>query len=302
MPAIDLAFSEDAVRDLFGTLRDSMHFTKSGSSSGRFRTSYNVGVRFEGGRIDLRNAPDEVRINELDIVYDPLNVALEIDIPELCVGGFCIIPWFGGCALRAPRICLFSSNPDIRIPLNLDGLIESEISGGFNVVPKFYDNPAGNGLNPYEAYAADALDKWRFHLVANWLDIDLIDISDTIGNILDAIIDNFIDNIFGGLPGWARDILSWLLHGISDIIRGILDIVDDIDEWISGLLGDSIGLFDFILEKVGNWLSDRYPIYAIDTPYPILPGNPPDEQPVLLPISSVSTDITNDELILSVDI
>lgn len=301
MANIDLAFSENAVKELFSTLRDSVHITKSGSSSGTFRASYNVGVRLEGGRIDLKDSPDEVKLNELDVVYDPLNVTLEVDIPEVCVGGFCLIPkpWpWSGCLVRAPRICLFSANPDISIPLNLDGLIESEISGGFNVDTKFFDNPDGSGMNPYEAYDDDVLDKWRFHLEARWLDLDVIDVSDTVGNILDAIIDRFINGIFGGLPGWAKDILSWILGGISDIIRGILDIGDDLSEWISDLLGESFGLFDFILNKVADYFLNKYHLYEIDTPYPILPGTPP----VLLPIGSVSTDITDDEIVLSLNI
>lgn len=299
MAAIDLAVSEDTVKLLFGNVRDSVHITKSDSTSGRFRASYNVGVRLEGGKIDLKNAPDEIKLSELDVVYDPLNVALEVDIPEVCVGGFCIIPkpW-GGCFLRAPRLCLFSANPDIRIPLNLDGLIESEISGGFTIETVYYDNPAGNGLNPYQAYTADALDKWRFHLKVRWIDLDLIDISDTVGNIFDRIIDNFINNIFGWLPRWARNILGWLLDGISGIIRGILDITDDFDEWLSDLLGVSFGLFDFIAQEVGNYLSSKNHLFQIDTPYPIMGG----PIPVLLPITNVSTDITNDEIVLSVDI
>jgi len=309
MSNIDLALSEDAIRKAFSGVRDNLHITKSGSSSGNFRASYNAGVRFEGGKIELENSPDQVKISELDVVYDPLNVRLEIDIPRICVGGFCIIPWFGGCAVRAPRICIFESNPDITIPINLDGLIESEISGGFNAAVKFHNNPGGAGLNDYQAYANNVADKWRVHLSARWLDLDIIDISDTVGNILDSLIDSFIDGIFGGLPGWARDILSWLLHGISDIIRGILDIADDIDEWISDLLGVSFGLFDFILDYVANEIAEKYPIYELDTPYPILPGkkpptNPPlpDDFPVLIPINSISTDIKDDEMVISVDI
>lgn len=301
MPNIDIALSEDAVKELFETARDSVNITKSGSSNGRFRASYNAGIRLEGGEVDLKNSPDEIKISELDVVYDPLNVTLEVDIPEVCVGGFCIIPkpWpWSGCLVRAPRICLFSANPDIRIPINLDGLIESEISGGFKPVIKYFDNPAGTGLNPYQAYAANALDKWQLFLEVRWLDLDLIDFADTIGNILDAIIDNFINGIFGGLPTWARNILSWLLHGISDIIRGILDIGDDIDEWLSDLLGTSFGLFDYILDRVANHFLSSFPLYQVDTPYPIMPGN----TPVLLPLNSVAVDITDDEIVLSIDI
>jgi len=301
MPNIDLALSESAIQQVFSTLKNELHFTKSGSSSGNFRASYNVGVRFEGGKLDLKDSPDEIKLSELDVVYDPLNVNLQVDIPELCVGGFCIIPkiFTSGCLVRAPRICLFSANPDINIPINLDGLIESEISGGFNAAVKFYNNPAGNGMNPYQAHKNKVANKWRVHLNARWIDLDIIDISDTIGNILDSLIDRFIDGIFGGLPSWAKEVLSWLLHGISDIIRGILDIADDIDEWISDLLGVSFGLLDFIADFVGNKLSNDNPLYEIDTPYPILPD---DEFPVLIPIKNIVTDVKNDELVLSLDV
>lgn len=299
MATIDLAFSEIAFQQMFNSLRDSVHLTKSGSSSGTFSASYNLGVRLAGGTIDLKNSPDEVEIKELDIIYDPLNVTLGVDIPEMCVGGFCLV-WIPirGCIVRAPRICLFSANPDINIPINLNGLIQSEISGAFELLTQFYDNPAGAGMNPYQAYAANVADKWRFFFNARWLDIDIIDISDTVGNILDAIVDNFINSIFSGLPGWARNILSWLLHGLVDIIREILDIGDDIDEWLSDLLGVSLGIFDFIIEQVANYFLSQRPIYQFDTPYPILQGNPP----VLLPINNVTTDITDTELVLSVTI
>lgn len=298
MANINLAFSENAIQQAFNTVRDSIHITKSGSSTGRFRASYNAGIRLAGGEIDLKNSPDEVKISELDIIYDPLNVRLEVDIPEICIGGFCIIPkpW-GGCFVRAPRICIFSSNPDITIPINMNGLIESEISGAFQIEERFFNNPANAGLNAFQAYAANLSNEWQFFLKARWIDIDLIDIADTVGNILDSIIDNFINGIFGGLPGWARNILSWLLHGVSDIIRGILDIGDDIDEWFSDLLGVSFGLFDFIIDEIANRFLNTNPLYKIPTPYPIIPS-----LPVLLPINSISHDITDDEFIISVDI
>jgi hypothetical protein len=295
MATIDLAFSEAAVQSMFNTLRDSVHITKSGSTGGAFSASYNAGIRLAGGTIDLKDLPDELKLNELDVIYDPLNVTLSVDIPEVCVGGFCLV-WvpFLGCIVRAPRICLFSSNPDISIPINMNGLIQSEISGAFEILTQFFDNPAGAGMNPYQAAAANVADKWRFFLRARWIDLDIIDISDTIGNILDSIIDNFINNIFAGLPGWARDILSWMLHGIADIIRTILNIEDNIDEWISDLLGVSFGLFDYIVQQVSNNFLAGHPIYQFDTPYPI--GG------ILLPINNVSTDIAETEMVLSITI
>lgn len=299
MPTIQLAISENSMKTVLQNLITNFQFSKSGSSTGNFRASYNVGARLTGGTIDLKDTPDEVVLKEIDILWNPLNVTLEVDIPQVCVGGFCIIPNpFGGCWVRAPQICLFTANPDISIPLNLNGLITSEVSGGFYPEIKYFDEPANNGMNSYQAYNANLMDKWQIFLKARWIDLDIIDIADSVGNLLDSIIDNFINGIFGGLPGWAKDILSWLLHGISDIIRGILDIGDDISEWISDLLGVSFGLFDFLLQAIGNYISSSHPLYQISNPYPIIAGN----NPVLIPIENIATDITNDEFVINVTI
>lgn len=299
MSNITLAFSENAVKELFKTVRDSIHIVKSGGSTGTFSATYNAGIRLTGGIIDLKGSPDEIKINELDVVYDPLSVNLAVNIPEIKIGGFCIIPNpFGGCILRAPEIKLFSANPDINIPINLSGLIESEISGGFGLKVKYFDNPANASMNVYQAHQTNLADKWRFHLDPRWIDLDIIDISDTVGNILDSIVNTFINGVFGGLPGWAKDILNYLLGGLVDIVRGILDIGDDIDEWLSDLLGTSFGLFDFITNTVSDYFANKYPLYELENPYPILPGNPA----VLAAITNFAVDINDTEIILTADV
>ncbi len=297
MPSLDIAFSEAAFITLFESLRDNTTIRTSGSTGGTFNASYDAVIRFRGGRVDLKDSPDEIKLNELDILYDRLNLGLAVDIPEVCVGGGCILRIGRRCRIRAPRICLFTSNPDINIPLNLSGFIRSEISGAFDLGISYFDNPAGAGMNVYDAHNNNVSDTWRLNLIPRWLDFDFIDFADTIGDLLDSIVDNFINSIFGGLPGFARDILGWLLHGINDIVRGILDIGDDISEWLSDLLGVSIGLFDYILQKVAEKFSAQEPIYEIENPYPIL------ENPlVLLPINSISKDITDTEIRLSINI
>jgi hypothetical protein len=303
MANIDIAISHTAVKKMAKIQIDNFHVIKSGSTTGNFKATYNVGVKLHGGELELRDSPDEIKISELDIVYDPLDIVLDIDIPEICVGGFCIVPKLnGGCHVTAPKLCLFSDKSDIKISLNLKGLIESEISGVFTTVISYFTNPLAKDMNPYQAYAADVLDKWRLYLKAKWVDIDIIDISDTIGNILDKIVDDFINTVFAGLPDWAKDVLSWLLHGINDIIRDILDIGDDMDEWVSDLLGKSFGLFDLIIEKVANHLFSKNPLFEIDSPYAIVKGELPIKQPVLLSIKGVTSDILKDELVLSIDI
>ncbi len=303
MSHVNLAVSEAAFGKLVDKLTENISFSKTdGGDFGPFTASYSAGVRFEGGDIDLKDSPDEVVINELDVIYDPLSLTVGIDIPEICVGGFCIIPNpFGGCILRAPRICLFEGDPDASFTLDLGGLIESEISGGFNVVARYFNNPDHAGLTDHQAHEQDKANEWQFFLDPRWLDLDIIDISDTVGNILDGIIDAIVDDLLGGLPGWAKDAIRFVLGGLADLIRGILDIGDDIDEWLSDLLGVSLGLFDFILTFIADKLANENPVFSFEDPYPMLPtsGN---LIPVLLPIRNVNPDITNVEFVMTADV
>ncbi len=303
MAHINLAASEKAFKGLFENLRDSLAVSTSDSGSfGPFTASYSAGIRLEGGSIDLKDSPDEVHISELDVVIDPLTLTLGIDLPEICVGGWCIIPSpFGGCWVRLPEICIFSANPDITIPLDLSGIITSEISGAFDIDASYFTNPAHAGMSDHQAFFSGNQHEWQFFLDPIWIDFDLIDISDTVGNILDSAIEFAIDGLLGWLPGWVRDALSWLLGGIVDVVRGLLDIVDDIDEWLSDLLGVSFGLFDFILTWVADELAKNFPIFKFEDPYPIL-APAPGQIPVLVPVLNVDVDIDETELIISGDI
>ena len=80
-----------------------------------------------------------------------------IDIPEICVGGFCIIPNpFGGCILRAPRVCVFSDDPDIQLTLPLSGLIRHEVSFTGSLNFDYFVNPARPaGMDDWTAAEAD---------------------------------------------------------------------------------------------------------------------------------------------------
>lgn len=300
MPNITVAVAENGLQSLIDNVTDNFHVSTSGSSGGNFRVDYAAGIRLAGGTVDMKNNPDELVIRELDIIYDPLSVTLKIDIPEVCIGGFCIF-WvpIKGCVLRAPELCVFSPNPDITIPINLSGLIQSEISIATDLEIDYFDNPAGTGLDIFEAHAQDKADAWQVNLRPKWFDLDIIDVADTVGNILDSAIDNFVDGLFGWLPDWAADIISGMLGGIVDLIRGILDIADDVGEWISDLVFTELGLADFILDKLTEHFGNFNTIYSIENPYPVVAGPP---FPVLLPVSNLNFDITDDELILSADI
>lgn len=302
MSDFTVAVSEKTFRELFEVVRDNIAESTSGSADlGPFSVSWNIGFRLEDGTVDLQS-DNSVLVSELDVVYDPVQLTFGIDIPEICIGGFCIIPTPFGCALRAPRICVFSADPDISLPINLSGLIKSEISGAFRVNTRYFVDPGRtSSMTNLDAEDAGVPNKWQFLLDPNWLDIDPLDIADTVGNILDQAIENAVDSLLGWLPGWAKDLIKAILGSVVDVIRAILDIADDIDEWLSNLLGVSIGVLDFVLTVVADYFANRYPIFEVKDPYPIL-----DYDGVLIPVKvpllNMAVNVNDDEMILQADV
>jgi len=303
MSHLTVAASEDTFRRLFAAVRDNVSESTSGSADlGPFSVSWNVGFRLEDGTIELQS-DNSVLVSELDVVYDPLQLNFGIDIPEICIGGFCILALpFVGCVLRVPRICIFSADPDINLPIDISGLVESEISGSFRINTRQFVDPGRTpAMTNLDAEDANVPDKWQFLLDPIWLDIDPIDIADTVGNILDQAIENVVDGLLGFLPGWARDLIKAILGPIVDLVRAILDIADDIDEWLSNLLGVSIGILDFVATIVADYFADRYPIFEFEDPFPVLDYDGP-LIPVKIPVRGVGVNITDDEMILTADV
>jgi hypothetical protein len=301
MSHITLAANERAFNKLVDRARSYFHPTTSGSGSfGPFSVSYNAGVQLGSGTIDLQN-DGTVRIDEMDIIYNPLNVTFGIDIPTITIGGFCIIPSPFGCILRAPRITLFGGNPDISVPINFDGIFQSEISGAFRVVPRFFNNPAKGTLTDHDAHDLNVANEWQFYLDPVWVDIDIIDVADTAANFIESITDSIIDTLLGWAPSWARAIVRAILSPIIALIRAALDIVDDIDEWLSNLFGVSLGLFDFIVTAVADYFASKFPIFTFENPFKVLEGTG-SLIPILVPIQNVAVNVNDAEMVISTDI
>jgi hypothetical protein len=313
MPQVRVAASEEAFRKLFNKIVEKFVFEAADTADlGPFTAGYDVRLHLQGGSIDLRG-DNTVQIKELDIKWDRLTLSLGIDIPELCVGGFCIIPNpFDGCILRAPRICVFSDDPDIQITLPLGDLITSEISITGTLLTKYFvntDRPAG--MDQWDAQNADPklYNKWQLFLDPQTVDVDIIDVADTVGDLLDDAINALVDGLLGGLPDWAKDLIKAILGPIVDVVRAILDIGDDIQEWISDLLDVSFGLLDLIGQFVADYFASRNPLFELEDPYPILDkapnpnnqqGQPPlrDLVPVKLPIRELTVFNNDVEMIL----
>jgi len=309
MAHITIAASEKVFKGLFEAIRDNFRFTRSDSGDfGPFNAAYSLEAHLQGGNVDLR-ADNTVQIKELDIKWDKLDLTLGIDIPEICVGGFCIIPIpFDGCLLEAPKICVFSADPDISFTLPLGGLITSEISVTASLLMKYATNTARpSGMNDWDAQDAtpSLANHWQLFIDPKFIDVDIFDIADIVGDLLEKAANAAIDNLLGFLPDWARDLIKAILGSVIDLIRKILDIPDDIQEWISNLLKVSFGILDFILQLVADYLANKYPIQLIEDPYPILPaannpnpGAPLRVVPVKIPIRDLKVFNDDKEMVL----
>src|SRR5581483_8891924 len=116
---------------------------------------------------------------------------------------------------------------------DLSGVITSEIT--FSAIPKVFYGVGSGGLS----------NRWQITMVPTLpIDLDIIDIADTVGDLFHNLIVDAIDNLLAslGLPGWAIDFIDFVLGGIEGIIRTVLDIPDDVGEFILDLIGN-LGIF-----------------------------------------------------------
>lgn len=312
MAHLTIAASEKTFQALFDKIRDNFRLTRSGSNDfGPFTAGYSLDAHLEGGTVDLR-ADNTVQIKELDVKWDKLDLSLGIDIPEICVGGFCIIPTPFGCALRAPRICIFSNDLDINFTIPLGNLITSEISVTGSLLTKYAPNPSRPaGMNDWDAQEANPslASHWQILIDPQFLDVDIFDIADIAGDLLENGINVAINNLLSFLPEWARDLVRAILGSFVDLIRNILDIGDDIKEWISDLLNTSFGILDFILQVIADYFANRNPIHQIEDPYPIMEATanpnssfPPSIVPVKIPIRNLRVFNNDQEMVLEANI
>jgi hypothetical protein len=321
MAHLTVAANEKTFVKLFDTLRDNFQFEKSDSVSfGQFTAAYHIKLHLEGGSVDLRS-DNTIKIEELDIKWDILDLTLGFDIPEICIGGFCIIPIpFDGCALEFPEWCVFEDNPDIEVTLPLGGFT-SEITAVASLLTKYTVHPERLAtMDAWDAqdtpaspttqtpFVKSVANRWQIFVDPQTLDIDPIDIADTVGDLLENLVEAAIDNLLFFLPGFVKDIIKAILGSIIDLIRVILDIPDDIQEWISDLLNVSIGILNIVATVLADFFAAKFPILEIEDPYPMLPkaDNPntpsPDLVPVKIPILDLKVFNNDVEMVLEANV
>lgn len=304
MSHVTVAINEAAVQALFRQVVDNLHVHTTDSTTGSvFGAGYDIEFHLENGDVEL-NADGTVEISELDVVWDLLKVWLTIDIPTVTIGGWCIVPdiiW-GGCAVRLPSWPVFDGHPDIRLPLSIPG-VRSEVSCIAEPVIRYEVDPARPpGEDDLLAHKNGRPDHRVLYLQPHApIDIDVFDLPDMIGDLLDGLLDLVIDDLLGDLPGWVKDLLHAIFGSVVDIIRALLDIPDDIGEWFSELLSVNLDLFSVIEQAIVDLLAAKTPLHKMEQPFP-LDGFKNDGQPVLLDLRSLDVVVDDDELVLTADL
>ena len=323
MAHLTVAVSEGAVKKSVDVLVESIAWEKADSVDfGPFTAGYHVKGHLEGGAIDLRS-DNTIEIKELDIKWDKLQVTLGLDIPEICVGGGCLdLPW-PLPDICLPRICVFSGDPDISISPDFAAFVAQEVSFIGSVEARYYDAalPPAPGFNPC-ALLQSVLsttgileplpnhNQWQLFIDPETVDIDLFDFPDIVGDLFENALTSAITAIIPG--GWVRDLILAIIGGIADLIRFVLDIPDEIDEWLSDLFNVSFGLLDFLATLMLDFFGNCVPVYRIDDPLELLSAETSTSVllsgasvtlvPVKVPVRHLDVHVDDVELVVQADV
>ncbi len=305
MAHMTVAARETVVQRAMKVLTDNFVFEKSDDQDhGALTTGYTVKCHLEGGTIDFR-ADNTVEIKELDLKWDTLEVRLGLDIPAVCVGGGCLGPF---CL---PRTCIFDGDPDVSIAPDFAALVAQEVSIIGRVIPRYFDVDNPPALNALCQLVRNQLvangtiepfdrDEWQLFLDPETIDLDLFDFPDIIGDLIEDSLTELVEDLIPG--GVVRDLILAIIGGVGDVIRAVLDIGDDFDEWLSDIFNISFGLGDFILTALADFLGHCIPVFRLPDPFEIMPATPQGLIPVAVPIRNVVARVDATELVVQADI
>jgi hypothetical protein len=294
MSQLTIAISEHLVKEAFKGVVDSFSFTKSDSKDcGAFSASYSVSLHLQGGTVEMRD-DNTILIKELDVKFDTLSLNLGLDIPEFCIGGWCIVPWFNGCAVRLPRYCAFGGDPDITLPIDLSHLITSELSVSGGPMIRYVVDPGRDPTwSDWEAEENGKPNTYQIFINPDYVDFDLFDVADMVGDLAEALNQKIRQALSSlGFPYWAVDGLMALLGPIPALLREILDIGDDFGEWLKDIIGNQLGFFKALLLELADYFKVKLWIYAVNDPYRIMKAIEPDpNDPGIIPKVAVKLKI-----------
>jgi len=284
MPDLVVAVNEETLQQVFRKAVDTAPAVDKPNLEwtwANLKVTGHINFTLANGDLELLS-DGHVKVSELDIVWHTLDFTFWIEIPEVCVGGWCIEtpwPWPDICF---PEWCLFGFW--VGFPLNMpaDG-IHSEVSGTFDLL--VFHPP----------------DVWKIILDPDGpIDVDVFDLADSIGPLFHNALEDGLNGLLF-VPDWVIDFL-WDVIGapVEWLLSTVLDIGDDLQEWLEGVLKINVGLENVLASSVLALLDD-FVLKEIKEPYELLPASGPNP-PVKVRFSSLTIGNTDEELVVTVDL
>jgi hypothetical protein len=287
---------------MFALVRDDLNvLTSDNGSWGPFTWSYTVQFHLQGGTLQLNN-DDTVEVKHLDVVWDQLKFQVCFNLPGFCVGGWCIIPDpFDGCWVSLPQICI---GGPICLPLDLSGLVSEVEDLKSNLVAKYFVDPTRPpGVSDLTAEFLNKSNQWQVFLTPVFVDVLPIDVPATIENILENLFKQAIQNLFSWVPGWAWSLIWAVLGPLLDLLKSILGITEDIQNWVEDLINKIFNLVAVIETAIAQYFASQNSLFQFEDPYPILDGASSHSPiPVKIPIRNLAAHVNAQEMVVTADI
>jgi hypothetical protein len=272
-----------------------------GANFGGFIAGYDGRLVLKGGTLELRD-DGTVRLRELDARWDKLDFTLGVTMPEVCFGGGFVDLPFG--TVHLPGINVFSGDPSVSVTVDLAPLVKHELSLVASPLIQHFD-PATTAIGKHCQQLHTALDiddtkpQWRVFCDPQTIDLDPFDFADTVGDLFEQAFTDAVDAL---LPrGPVRDLILAAIGSAADLLRTLLDIPDDISEWLSDLFNVSFGVFNLILQFVAGFFGTCVSFFQLDDPFPMFPKTS-ELAEVMVPIQHLTATISHAELVLTADI
>ena len=272
---------------------------------GPFRVSYDGHLFLKGGSLTLRD-DGTIRLRELDARWDKLDFSLAVKLPEISFGGGLVEVPLG--SILVPGTGVFSGGKTVTFTVHLAPFVKHELSLiGSPLIQHFEPGVTPIGKHCQDLHTAldidDTKQQWRVFCDPQTIDFDLFDFADTVGDLFEEA---FTDALDAALPrGLLHDLIRAGIGSIADLLRTLLDIPDDISEWLSDLFNVSLGVFNLILQFVADFFGKCISFFQLDDPYPMFPKTVekgvelPD---VTIPLEHLTATVSDVELVVTADI
>ena len=272
---------------------------------GAFRVGYDGRLFLKGGSLELRD-DGTIRLRELDARWDKLDFSLAVKLPEISFGGGLVEVPLG--SILVPGTGVFSGGKTVTFTVHLAPFVKHELSlVGSPLIQHFEPGVTPIGKHCQDLHTAldidDTKQQWRVFCDPQTIDFDLFDFADTVGDLFEEAFTGALD---AALPrGLLHDLILAGIGSIADLLRTLLDIPDDISEWLSDLFNVSLGVFNLILQFVADFFGKCISFFQLDDPYPMFPKTVekavelPD---VTVPIQHLTATVSDVELVVTADI